>query len=442
MSLPRYPEYKDSGVEWLGELPRHWSVCRYKEIFSERDERSVDGAEQLLSVSAYTGVTPRAEGLADGEFLSRAESLEGYRVCYPDDLVINIMLAWNRGLGVSKHHGIVSPAYSVFRVIGAEDPRYLDYMVRSDRSILYYKAFSAGVIDSRLRLYPDTFASLYCGLPPLGEQRLIANFLDRETARIDALIAEQEKLLALLAEKRQATISHAVTRGLDPNVPMKDSGIAWLGEVPAHWEVGPLKHWVVFKSGGTPSKDRVDYWGGDIPWASAKDLKAELLMDTIDHLAPEAVEDGAATTLPAGVVLVVVRGMILARMFPVSLTLVPMAINQDLKGLLPKQGLEAEYLASLLRGTADQSLQRLDEAGHGTKALRMDAWASMELPIPPVDEQRQIANFLAQRIEALDELSREARAAIELLRERRTALISAAVTGQIDVRNVVGERVA
>jgi type I restriction enzyme S subunit len=279
-------------------------------------------------------------------------------------------------------------------------------------------------------------------VPPLAEQSVIATFLHRESAKIDALIAEQEKLLALLAEKRQATISHAVTRGLNPNAPTKESGIPWLGEVPAHWRVTPLKYLVSLRSGGTPSKENLDYWGGDVPWASAKDLKSEILADTGDHLTALAIESGAATLLPAGAVLVVVRGMILARMFPVTQTLVPMAINQDLKGVQPKLGIDSAFLAWSLRGTAEESLQRLDEAGHGTKALRMEAWTSMALPVPSETEQLEIVAFLMLRTGQLDALRQQAVSAIELLKERRSAVIAAAVTGKIDVRGAVEAQAA
>lgn len=276
-------------------------------------------------------------------------------------------------------------------------------------------------------------------VPPLAEQSVIATFLHRESAKIDALIAEQEKLLALLAEKRQATISHAVTRGLDPNVPMKDSGIPWLGEVPAHWRVVPLKYLVSLRSGSTPNKENLDYWDGDVPWASAKDLKCESLGDTTDHLTQLAVDSGAASLLPAGVVLVVVRGMILARNFPVVETLAPIAINQDLKALLPNPGMRVSYLAWLLRGTSEQSLQRLDESGHGTKALRMEAWTSLALPMPPEVEQHEIVKALLGKIKAIDDLAAECAVAIEFLKQRRSALVSAAVTGKIDVRGLVQE---
>ena len=235
MSFPAYPGYKHSGVELLGEFPDHWTLKRFKNVFLERAERSSDGTEELLSVSAYFGIKPRSETLDEGDHLSRAESLEGYKVCQAGDLVINIMLAWNRGLGFSWQRGIVSPAYCVFYVADGSVPKFLDYLVRSDDCIRYFKTHSAGIMDSRLRLYPESFGRLFTATPPACEQTQIARFLDHETARIDVLIEEQQRLIELLKEKRQAVISHAVTKGLDPTVPMKDSGVEWLGEVPAHW---------------------------------------------------------------------------------------------------------------------------------------------------------------------------------------------------------------
>ncbi|MDP2962291.1 MAG: restriction endonuclease subunit S, partial [Sulfurimicrobium sp.] len=273
--------------------------------------------------------------------------------------------------------------------------------------------------------------------PPLEEQQAIAAFLDRETGKIDTLIAEQQRLVELLAEKRQAVISHAVTKGLNPNAPMKKSGIEWLGEVPAHWGCMPMKYLVRLRSGGTPSKERHDYWDGSIPWASGKDMKVETLSDTEDHITELAIEQGSATLIEQDAVLVVVRGMILARTFPVALTDERMAINQDLKAVLAGTKLQPAFLAWYLRGTADESLRRLDEAAHGTKALRMEAWTSMEIALPSLDEQAAIANLLGRTTSQLDTLTAEANRAIALLQERRSALISAAVTGKIDVRGQV-----
>ena len=271
--------------------------------------------------------------------------------------------------------------------------------------------------------------------PPLAEQEAIAGFLDREVGKIDGLVAEQRRLIELLKEKRQAVISHAVTKGLNPNAPMKPSGIEWLGDVPAHWDVKPLKYVVNLRSGGTPSKTNLAYWDGDVPWASSKDLKAEALSDTQDHITRKAIDEGAAELIPAGSLLIVVRGMILAHTFPVVKTLAAMAINQDLKALAPSNKLNIDFLAWLLRGSSRETIKRTDEAGHGTKVLRLEAWTSMALPIPPVNEQVAIVEGIIDILKRLDTLTAEAERAIALLQERRTALISAAVTGQIDVRH-------
>lgn len=408
MSLPRYPEYKKSGVRWLGEMPAHWSVQRYKQVFNEREERSETGQETLLSVSAYTGVSPRSEIVVEGDHLSRAESLEGYKVCYANDLVMNIMLAWNRGLGFAAQHGIVSPAYSVFEPRQGNVPRFLDYMVRSNRVILYYKAFSSGVIDSRLRLYPDTFSSLYCVLPPRAEQAAIAAFLDRETAKINALIAEQQKLVALLAEKRQATISHAVTRGLDPNVPMKDSGVAWLGEVPAHWELKALKRALVLQRGhDLPSDERIE---GVIPVVSSGGIS------------------GYHNAAMSGPTIVTGRYGTIGEFVMVDSDCWP--LNTALY-VVELYGNVVRYAWYML-----QSLSRifvLNSMKSAVPGVDRNDIHPTTICLPPLNEQSRIANFLDDELGKLDLLRAESEHAIALLKERRAALIAAAVTGQIKV---------
>jgi type I restriction enzyme S subunit len=274
-------------------------------------------------------------------------------------------------------------------------------------------------------------------VPSIVEQRAIVAFVRRETERVDRLISEQERLIALLQEKRQAVISHAVTKGMDPNAPTKESGIDWIGAIPEHWSLVPLKYLVSIRGGNTPSKDRLEYWDGDVPWASAKDLKVDVLSDTEDHLTNVAISDGAASLVPADSILVVVRGMILARTFPVTRCGVPMAINQDLKALTASRDLETSFLFWLLRGSTDESTRRCEEAGHGTKALRMEKWLSMPLPVPPREEQLAIANWVSSAMNDNGRLILAAERSVELLRERRTALITAAVTGQIDVRGLV-----
>ena len=447
MSLPKYPAYKDSGVEWLGPVPAHWNMQRLKyacTVFPSNVDKHSRDDESVVRLCNYTDVyyneritssMPFMEATASADQISKFTLKAGDTIITKDsetadDIAIAAYVPEDLpGVVCGYHLSMVRPRKGTS---GAFVKRLFDSAYAKARF-----AVSANGL-TRVGLGQYALDNVEFPFPPQTEQTAIAAFLDRETAKIDALIAEQEKLIALLAEKRQATISHAVTRGLDPDAPMKDSGVEWLGQVPTHWEIRPLKHLVSLKSGGTPSKANLDYWtDGEIPWASAKDLKTEVLHDTGDHLTELAIQDGAAELVEAGSALVVVRGMILARLFPVSVAACAMAINQDLKAVTPMADVTLSYLPWLLRGTAEETLRRLDEAGHGTKALRMDAWLSMKVPLPPSGEQKDIAGQLIKRLDEIDGLHALAVQANKLLLERRAALIAAAVTGQIDVRGLV-----
>ncbi len=435
MSFGTYRAYRQVETNWVPVIPAHWSIQPARRLFRQRRDASLPGDEQLSATQRY-GVIPQSQFMAqeDQKVVLALGGVDNFKHVEPDDFVISLR-SFQGGIERSRHAGCVSPAYTVLRPAGGLVPGYWEYLLKSSQFIAALQTTTDGIRDGKNISYAQ-FGSLPLPLAPVEEQHAIASFLDREAAKIDALIAEQEKLIALLAEKRQATISHAVTRGLNPNAPMKDSGVPWLGEVPAHWEIRPLKYLVALKSGGTPSKERFDFWtDGHIPWASAKDLKSEVLHDTADHLTTLALQEGAADLVGAGAALVVVRGMILGRMFPVSVAGVPMAINQDLKAVTPVNGLTSSYLPWLLRGSADETLRRLDEAGHGTKALRMDAWLTMKIPVPPTQEQETIVSQLSDRLRVIDALLLRSCQANDLLQERRSALIAAAVTGQIDVRD-------
>ncbi|WP_298011100.1 restriction endonuclease subunit S [uncultured Aquabacterium sp.] len=436
MSFPRYPAYKDSGVEWLGYVPSNWRRVRFKEVFREREERSIAGDETLLSVSAYTGVTPRSEILDDGDHLSRAESLEGYKVCYPNDLVMNIMLAWNRGLGMSPLHGICSPAYAVFQIVDGSSSRFLHYLLRSDEYIRYFKAFSAGVIDSRLRLYPDAFGSLSTYLPSYEEQQQIAGFLDRETAKIDALVAEQEQLITLLKEKRQAVISHAVTKGLDPSVPMKDSGVEWLGEVPAHWDVRQVRSVSSFITSGPRGwSERIADEGA--LFIQSGDLTESLGIDfgQAKRVAVQQDAETSRTRLLCGDVVVCITGAKTGNVAVAASVIEDAYVNQHLCLIRPTTDVLPHFLGVFLKSDAGQRYFAI--AQYGLKqGLSLESIKAAPVAVPPVSEQAAIVAFVEKATTQVDQLIGEAVLSIELLRERRSVLISAAVTGQIDVRGL------
>ena len=238
-----------SGIDWIGKIPESWEVKRMKDLFTERKEVSCTGNEDLLSVSEYYGVARRKDKISsDDEFESRADSLVGYKICKTNDLVINIMLAWKTGLGISDYDGIVSPAYAVYKGKNIV-PHYYHYLLRDRLYVAEFKRYSKGIIDSRLRLYNDRFNNISAIYPPLSEQRIIADYLDKKCSEID-------RQVSLLTSKRDAylrlkksIINRAVTKGLNPNVKMKDSGVDWIGEVPEGWNVMHMKRALSFNNG-------------------------------------------------------------------------------------------------------------------------------------------------------------------------------------------------
>lgn len=435
--MKAYPAYKNSGVEWLGRVPEGWETRRFKTFLREREERSTSGAEALLSVSAYTGVTPRAEGLDAGEFLSRAESLEGYKVCHAGDLVMNIMLAWNRAQGITQYDGIVSPAYAVFSCDKTVDPGFLNYLVRSDNYCLYFKAFSAGVIDSRLRLYPEQFGTLSCIFPPLPEQQAIAAFLDRETAKIDGLIEEQRHLIALLAEKRQATISHAVTRGLNPSARLKPSGVDWLGDIPEGWEVVPTGYRYEVQLGRMLNEQRAS--GENMrPYLRVLDVQwGQINTDDLPMMDfPPDAQD--RYRLMTGDLLVNEGGSYVGRSAIWRGDVDECYYQKALHRLRPRD--PARDTAEFFYFVMEMATRRSVFVAGGNQTtidhLTAEQLRAHRFAFPPFVEQIAIAEHLSDVLPEIDALTEAATSAITLLQERRAALISAAVTGKIDVREV------
>ena len=270
-------------------------------------------------------------------------------------------------------------------------------------------------------------------VPPLHQQHAIADYLDRETARLDALVAAKERVLALLAEKRRALIIRAVTRGLDPSAPLRDSGVPWLGEIPAHWEAVALRFLVDLTSGGTPDTGNPEYWDGEIPWVSPKDMKQEEITDTKDHVSEMALSESTLRLIEPGAVLIVVRGMILNHSFPVALNRRQVTINQDMKALRCRQGLTPHYLRDFFRGFEDHTVSLADFSTHGTRKLDTEVLGRLEIPLPPLSEQQQIKIYIDEATSRLDSLHSATRSSMDLLKERRAALIAASVTGRIDI---------
>jgi type I restriction enzyme S subunit len=269
VSFPRYPDYFESGEAWLGAVPSHWTVTRLKNLLKEIDERAGQRELELLGLSKSAGVVRRSE-LNQGS--AAAEDYGKYKVVRPGNLVMNKMQAWNGVFAISQWDGIVSPDYTVFEFLTDGYDALICATLRTGMAAGELFTRCRGMGTAFLRLNTGDFLTVRVALPPLAEAGTIAAFLDREIPKIDALVEEQRELVELLNQKRRAVIFHAVTKGLDAAVPMKDSGVEWLGEVPAHWDVLALKRLVCLQSGEAITSECIEETG-DFPVYGANGLR-------------------------------------------------------------------------------------------------------------------------------------------------------------------------
>ena len=435
MSLPRYPEYKDSGVAWVGDVPTAWGIVPLLGVAQERSERNSWMQEENLLSLSYGNIVRKDASSNDGLL---PESYETYQIVYPGDVVFRLTDLQNdkRSLrtALTPEKGIITSAYLAVTPKSV-DPGFFSHLLRFYDLTKVFYSMGGGLRQSMK--YGDV-KRLPILVPSHSEQIAIAAFLDRETAKIDALIAEQEKLLSLLAEKRQATISHAVTRGLDPNAPMKESGIPWLGEVPAHWVVSPLRYVSRIGNGSTPNRDNPDYWTMDgFPWLNSSVVNQDEVTEAERFVTDLALTECHLPVIEPPAILVGITGQGKTRGMAAPLKF-KATINQHLAFIKPRQGrLIATYLLRTLEMSYEHLRTESDGAGSTKGAITCDLLSQFSIPLPPLDEQVAIAEHLDVAAAKFDKLADDARRAIELLQERRSALISAAVTGKIDVRNAV-----
>jgi len=435
MSFPRHEKYKASGVEWLGKVPAQWQTRRLKFLFDlvKRQPRLEDG---IVTAFRDGEVTLRANRRVEG-FTNAVHEI-GYQGIRPGDLVIHAMDAFAGAIGVSDSEGKSTPVYSVCTPVDPEiNARYYAALLRHMALSGYVNALAKGIRERSTEFRWADASEVVLPVPSGDEQGCIVAFLDRETAKIDALIADQRRLIELLKEKRQAVISQAVTKGLNPNVPMKDSGVEWLGKVPAHWDVLRVKTASTFLTSGPRGwSDQVSEEGA--LFVQSGDLTETLGID-FDNVKRVAVADDAEarrTQLKVGDVLVCITGAKTGKVAVCEQMDEPAFINQHICLIRPAAGLRSSYLGAYLHSEAGQRYFEL--AQYGLKqGLSLEEVKQAAVPVPPRLEQDQIVDKVNRLATALGGLTLAGEMSIALLHERRSALISAAVTGKIDVRGQV-----
>lgn len=431
MSFPAYPGYKDSGVDWLGHIPEGWSIKPLWALF-RRHKLTGFSDEQLLSVYRDYGVIPKAS--RDDNFNKPSDDLGAYQLVQVGDLAINKMKAWQGSVGISSYKGIVSPAYHVYAPSHSESPQYLHHLFRCNEYIAGYLANSKGIRVNQWDLEPQQHSRMSVLLPPLQEQIQIARFLDHETARIDVLIEEQQRLIELLKEKRQALLSHAVTKGLDPSVPMKDSGVEWLDEVPAHWSVVPFGLAFGYQEG--PGIMAVDFRDEGVPLVRISGVQGRwVTLQGCNYLDPaKASGKWGHFRLEYGD-LIISGSASMGLVSEVGEEAVGAVAYTGLIRLTPKTDISnRDFIRSVV--SSHQFFVQIDllKAGSTIQHFGPTHLSQMKVVLPPLNEQIKLASYVDKVSVQFDQLLGEAKKTNELLQERRSALISAAVTGKIDVR--------
>lgn len=432
---PAYPQYSQEGFPIAWERKRLRFVLKMNPSKSEieLDDSDLVSFVPMDAVGEYGGIR-----LNEEKELSEIGS--GYTYFCDDDVVVaKITPCFENGKGalakgLTNKTAFGTTELHVMRAnLGQLEPKFLFYLTISDlfRKIGESEMYGAG---GQKRVPESFFKDFRAGLPSPDEQKTITRFLDFKTAQIDALVAKKKSLLDKLAEKRTALISHAVTKGLDPSVPMKESGVAWLGEIPAHWEAKRLKFVVSTFGGGTPNTGKPEYWNGEIPWVSPKDMKCDFIEATEDYLTEMGVAESATKIVPVDSVLIVVRSGILRHTIPVARNSVEVALNQDMKALVASERLRPGFIHWFISGLQGGLLPIWSKQGCTVESIEMDYMSNTVIPLPPVEEQDEILEKVSEFTASVDVQVGKVTSVISSLIEYRSSLITHAVTGKIDVR--------
>ena len=419
-----YSEYKDSGEKWIGKVPDLWDVQRLGQYFEERREKVSDKDYQPLSVT-MNGIVPQIDTAA------KTDDGDNRKLVLKNDFVINSRSDRKGSSGVSALDGSVSLISIVLKPRDIR-PNYVHHLLRSYPFQEEFYRFGKGIVADLWSTNASEMRNIKLPIPSGQEQEQIANFLDHETAKIDALIDKQQQLIKLLKEKRQAVISHAVTKGLNPDAPMKDSGVQWLGEVPEHWAVASLGYYATLNTGATPDRSKQSYWNGDIPWVKTGEVRYDTIFATEEMITAAGVKNSAVQLSPPGTLLMAMYGQGVTR-GRVAVLGVSATYNQACVAISPNKVVTTLFLKYFFIA----AYPAIRDGGNETSQMNLNAEivSKLKIVVPTLSEQQQITLKLEEELKQLHLLVEKAEKAVELINERRTALISAAVTGKIDIRN-------
>ncbi|EAI0664686.1 restriction endonuclease subunit S [Campylobacter upsaliensis] len=421
--------YKPSGIEWLGEIPQSWEIKPLQAIFNQRNEQNNNLEFQtILSLVKDVGVIPYEE---KGNVGNKAkDDLQGYKIARVNDLVLNKMNAVIGSLGVSKYDGLVSPIYLVLYI---ENPNYLiayySYLFQTKSIQKFLRKFAYGIMEIRESIDYLEFKKMFLPTPPLQEQKEIAEFLDSKCEKIQNYIDKKQKLITLLQEKKQALINEVVTKGLNPNIESKNSGIAYLGLIPHHWEVA--RSGLIYKnisSGTTPQSDNDEYYkNGNIFWINSGDLNDSVLTNSKNKITQKAMMAYSALKIsPKGSLIIAMYGATIGK---VSILGIDACTNQACCVLCESKYLNTRFVFYYFIAKRQDLISMA--YGGGQPNISQDIIKNFKIPLPPLQEQKEIAEFLDKKCEKINSVIEKTKRQIELVKEYKNTLINEAVCGRV-----------
>jgi type I restriction enzyme S subunit len=435
--LKPYAKYKESRLTWVPKIPTTWETARNGNLFQQRNETHRSELP-VLEVSLRTGVRIR-----DFDTSKRKQVMADfgkYKRAAAGDIAYNMMRMWQGAVGVAPVDGLVSPAYVVARPFPNTKPSYYASLFRMGLYMGEIDAVSRGIVKDRNRLYWDQFKQMRSLFPPPDEQLAIVRFLDHANRKIDGFIRAKRKLIGLLNEQKQAIIHRAVTRGLDPNAKLKPSGIPWLGEIPAHWEVWRISRFARVGNGSTPSRGRPTYWnGGTYPWLNSSQVNRGFIDSADQFVTESALRECHLPKVPAGSVLVAITGQGKTRGLSAVLG-IEATINQHIAFITPRSPVcSPDFIHLALTAAYLQLRASSDDAGSTKGAITCEDLKHFKLPVPPRPEQESILCEVRDETCAVTTAIARTEREIALMQEYRTRLTADIVTGKLDVREAAAK---
>ena len=438
MKLKQYPDYKKFDLPWIDRLPSGWDILRAKCLFKQIDVRSETGEEELLSVSEKQGVTPRKNVNVT---MFKAESYKGYKLCWPGDLVINSLWAWMQGLGFSRYHGIISTAYGVYRIKNSYEAhyKYFDYLFRSAAYLWELRVRSKGIWRSRYQLTDDAFLTMPVIIPTEDEQKQIVRYLDFKSVKITKFIRSKRRLIKLLNEQKQAIINQTVTRGINSDVKMKQSGIDWVGDVPEHWEIQRLKYLVSINMKVLPENTDINY---EFSYLDIGSVGTGYTVRKPEKMRFENAPSRARRIPKVGDTIISTVRTYLRAVLYFDQEIEDLICSTGFAVLTPNLKIEPALLGSLIQSDNFINLVIKESIGVSYPAIAETKLGALKIVYPPDrDEQKKLVETLKSKTKDIDEAIKKVQREIDLIQQYRTRLISDVVTGKVDVRDIKVEDV-